>query len=141
MRTMLRLKSTNPTIWIILVTDSFPSNVSYPQVDQFYRIPTPTKKSWLPRVQFLTQALFNGKVRALMLKSCPDAKLRSNIKVFLRARLQHACQEFNSCDVTISLDSHVTTCSADIAERLGHFHSDQAAYLGTNLIHDPRQPW
>ena len=67
MRTMARLKSLNPVVRTILVTDNMnltndkmaPGTPGrrYPQVDSFHRIHTPEKKSWLPRLKFVSQTM------------------------------------------------------------------------------------
>ena len=118
MRTMARLKSLNPVVRTILVTDNMnltndkmaPGTAGrrYPQVDSFHRIQTPEKKSWLPRLKFVSQTM--------------DKK-------------------FKNCDVTIALDSHVTVCESNLGARLDAFHANEKNILGANVEQAPQKPW
>lgn len=45
-----------------------------------------------------------------------------------------------SCDVFMSLDSHVRTCTSDLYDNLHKFYSS-GALLGTNIEHAPFSPW
>ena len=45
-----------------------------------------------------------------------------------------------SCDVFISMDSHVRTCTSDLYDGLIKFYSS-GALLGTNIEHAPFPPW
>ena len=67
MRTMERLKQLNPIVRTILVTDNLnlanDKNASetmgrrYPQLDSLHLIARPEKKSWLPRLEFISKTM------------------------------------------------------------------------------------